>query len=421
MIKNEFEFHPVGQGLFYTGIIGDFVMVYDIGTLSRQKYIENEIDLFSKKLTGNNHKKVIDVLFLSHYDYDHISGIEYLLKSGFIIKKIIAPLITPLVELSWLSNTPVTPTFPYRSLQSILQEYTENLVQVEAVQESDTTDIQITSDDEDSENLEDISLNTFRSNQLASITTMKLKNIWQFTFFAQAIQQSWVHDWLLRILTYLNKQHSLKLSLNTNTYQNMNNDELADKIYTYVNQLYTPTNVNQLYTLTNPSADINVLIKEIRDITDNLGLSNVNRNMVSLILYHRPIKINTLSKFKSRLSKNRKLFLYKNNAQLLTGDSVFRDYKHLKILPTWHIFRIILPHFKYVDLMLLPHHGSKYGWHDDLLAYTNRFVVSYGLGNRSLHPHTLVINTIIFDPSYFSGRLIEVNQQPNSGLLIYVV
>lgn len=410
MINNEFEFHPVGQGLFYTGIIGDFVMVYDVGTLSSQTYINNEIDLFSQKLSINHHKKIIDVLFLSHYDKDHISGIEYLLNSGFHINKIIAPLITPLIELLWLSSTPFRHNSSiYRSLQSILQEYTDNFIQVEATQESDYADIQIPSDDEDRDNLEDISSNNFRSNRLANVTTMRLSDFWQFTFFAQAIQQSWVRNWLLSILTYLNNQHGLK---NANTYQSMDNDELANEIYTYVNQLYTSTK---------PRANINHLIAAIRKITKTLWLTPSERNLVSLILYHRPITVNSYSRFKSRLLKNRKLFLYKNNAQLLTGDSVFKDYKQLTLLPTWHIFKKILPHFKNVDLMLLPHHGSKYGWHDDLLAHSNRFVVSYGLGNSFRHPNALVINKIISDPSYFSGRLIQVNQQPNFGLLIYVV
>lgn len=70
--------------------------------------------------------------------------------------------------------------------------------------------------------------------------------------------------------------------------------------------------------------------------------------------------------------------------------------------------------------MLVPHHGSKYGWHNDLLTYTKYFVVSYGLGNTYFHPSSEVIKNILSDQSYFPMRLFEVNQQPDSRLIIKV-
>lgn len=57
MIDAEFEFHPVGQGLFYTGIIDDFVMVYDVGSSSGTNYVQKEIKLFSEKIATRKHKK----------------------------------------------------------------------------------------------------------------------------------------------------------------------------------------------------------------------------------------------------------------------------------------------------------------------------------------------------------------------------
>ena len=48
MIDIDFEFHPVGQGLFYSGIFthrngNQFSMVYDCGSDSTLSYLENEI------------------------------------------------------------------------------------------------------------------------------------------------------------------------------------------------------------------------------------------------------------------------------------------------------------------------------------------------------------------------------------------
>lgn len=128
------------------------------------------------------------MLFLSHYDNDHISGIGYLLQEGFRIKKIIAPLITPLVELAWLTGMTLNPNqlaspTEYRPLLSILSAYTDNFVQVEPIQEHFDDDIRILFNNNVNDNVEDITSNNLRNNIASNVTTMRLENHWQFTFF----------------------------------------------------------------------------------------------------------------------------------------------------------------------------------------------------------------------------------------------
>lgn len=43
---NRFEFHPVGQGLFYTGSLmhGTYQFVFDCGTENKQNYVNDCID-----------------------------------------------------------------------------------------------------------------------------------------------------------------------------------------------------------------------------------------------------------------------------------------------------------------------------------------------------------------------------------------
>ena len=80
-----FAFHPVGQGLFASGTLfpggkyclpskRNFSWVYDCGTASSQKFIDRELQRLS--LLTNS----IDLLTISHFDADHISGIARLLK-----------------------------------------------------------------------------------------------------------------------------------------------------------------------------------------------------------------------------------------------------------------------------------------------------------------------------------------------------
>lgn len=75
------DFYAVGQGLFSSGVINllnnKFVWVYDCGTSSKKSILQKEINYFK---TTNNQCKHIDLLTLSHFDKDHISGLEEILK-----------------------------------------------------------------------------------------------------------------------------------------------------------------------------------------------------------------------------------------------------------------------------------------------------------------------------------------------------
>lgn len=73
-------FHPVGQGLFSSGELifknsstAKFNWVYDCGTTSSQKLMKRAIDNFSR------YKDKLDLVIISHFDHDHISGIVQLL------------------------------------------------------------------------------------------------------------------------------------------------------------------------------------------------------------------------------------------------------------------------------------------------------------------------------------------------------
>lgn len=76
------EFHPVGQGCFYSGKIvhegkRQFNFVYDCGSNSDQEFIQDEIINHSVKKNG----EILDLCVISHFHYDHVSGIPELLKN----------------------------------------------------------------------------------------------------------------------------------------------------------------------------------------------------------------------------------------------------------------------------------------------------------------------------------------------------
>lgn len=97
-------FWPVGQGLFCSERFTDpadnttAVVVYDCG--STREILWNSIE---KKFMPQNYGK-IDLLFISHFHVDHISGIPYLLQN-YDIRNILLPVITTsLLAESYIYN-----------------------------------------------------------------------------------------------------------------------------------------------------------------------------------------------------------------------------------------------------------------------------------------------------------------------------
>lgn len=87
-------FHPVGHGAFYTEDFSPlpagraFRVVYDCGSDTLSPYdFRNIIANISQQ---NGYLLEVDLLFISHFDNDHINGIDYL-----IPKRVIIPFLSP--------------------------------------------------------------------------------------------------------------------------------------------------------------------------------------------------------------------------------------------------------------------------------------------------------------------------------------
>lgn len=95
---------PVGQGAFFTECFDmgryETIVVYDCGSTSKEPLI-SEIKQFK-----NEHKSFLDyapvpfnILFISHFDDDHVSGLKELLKKTLVDEAFIDELVK---EYSWL-------------------------------------------------------------------------------------------------------------------------------------------------------------------------------------------------------------------------------------------------------------------------------------------------------------------------------
>lgn len=93
-LHTERNFHPVGQGLFASGQFEynnsqPFRWVYDCGTESDAPRLKDQLDELCGAC-GDVEKPVLNLLAISHFDRDHVSGIPELLKR-FQVHTILLP------------------------------------------------------------------------------------------------------------------------------------------------------------------------------------------------------------------------------------------------------------------------------------------------------------------------------------------
>lgn len=75
MVTHKRYIFPVGQGGFSCERIGDYVVVYDCGSTTNPGLVEECIDHLSEDIDH------INILFISHFDKDHVNSIRYLLSN----------------------------------------------------------------------------------------------------------------------------------------------------------------------------------------------------------------------------------------------------------------------------------------------------------------------------------------------------
>lgn len=80
---HERVFFPVGQGGFAVERIGDYIVAFDCGSSTSLGLVESWIDLLTRHYVNR-----IDVLFISHFDNDHVNSIRYLLNNVKVVRTV---------------------------------------------------------------------------------------------------------------------------------------------------------------------------------------------------------------------------------------------------------------------------------------------------------------------------------------------
>lgn len=364
--KVERILHPVGQGAFYSESFYEAnghkcrTVVYDCGSTPKT-YIEEEIDSFFSN--GDS----VDILFISHFDNDHISGLEKL-KKTCTIDTVVMPLLNSIQKIYMLCNgvnkTLITNPESFFANSRVVFVQPTNLDDPGA--QAENRDVKYAELDESINNGDRI-----------------------------IFEQYWVY--IPCNYDYAKRHSDLIASLrNLDEFRKVdfeNKAQIDDIVKT---------------------AD-KALLGRINKIFKDMMPDGANR--ISMMLYSGPSQSTKgifaqceLNLFKDSAILNK---LYVGTAALYLGDT---DLNQSDILE--QLSNDIGQLKENIVILQLPHHGSKKNFNDGLLSFGDRdskkiFFSSFGTNNRYGHPSNSVICKVIA-----SGQKIAmVTEMKNSTII----
>lgn len=393
-IESSFKFHPVGFGLFTSGKIENFRFVYDCGSRSKTK-VNNCIELEYPKEEKIN----LDFLSISHFHFDHISGLKKLLDSVVKIDTIILPYYTPTERLLYIlslndNSVEFTPdgwefdflkdptgylisNFNEKIGKIILikggNEYLEDNIEIEnnqdkVIQESELENLEIdfsllenSDDNQQIKADEDIDSSKVYVKKYGSVNLYSSNKIpiWQFVFYYPPF---------------------------------------SHKAILYFNQILVKAGLKAI----NTKSDLKAIVDKVsfNKIATKTKMHGININNTSLILYHSPINKRNMYIYRLQVSMNKSPNCYFRRYGPINGCPAKGFFYSGDIdLKTYSVdidayFNILLDN---ICVFQIPHHGSIENWKPSI-SYRNKgalHVVSSKLSNNKLlHPNPKVLHSI---------------------------
>lgn len=374
MLQVQCRFYPVGQGLFYGGVIreqsdGDvkFSFVYDCGSSSKKSFLQNSIGEF-KDTSG----KRLDILVISHFDKDHICGLPQLIRN-IRIKKLILPFYSNIERLflyvKYLNDNGGRANKDIRKLILNTEEYfgkkAEEIVFISPEKNKDRVN-------------NDSKKNSQNKKYSRKIVDQEYKahfeKLWEFKFFNLiGINKDVERCFLCNLVRH---------GINVLDLGNVNGlVEIAESKSLL-------TKVKSAYELT-----IMIFTKGNRSINDT-----------SIVVYSGPIceDVNSIKflpdyRYEENDEKPKDTCNNKNRfGTLLTGDLNFNSIAEMEKERAF--FDDFLEGRElFTQVYLVPHHGSEKNYNKIIFEKFGIHVyavISYGKENRYKHPHDSTINAI---------------------------
>ncbi|MFD2969954.1 MBL fold metallo-hydrolase [Sphingobacterium bambusae] len=414
IIESKFTFFKAGQGCFYGGRIFNiekkkiYTIVYDCGTSKNvsgnTKSLSDEIAFFEKYPSFTKKaRKVIDILFISHLDYDHVSGLKKLLML-FEVKLIVLPYLDDELKAITLASVSYTSQSDEDEELLSIEEYNlfiQDPASLLRNRNNDATIIYITDEDDGDENaqqsnigVDDVVVTATSRNDIGTTgisevlknnAYIALDDHWEFIPHRLKVDDSKIRLFKTALRKKVKdfKTVSLKQLI-------LNNRKFAHECY-------------------------EKLIGEV--------------NCHGLVLYHGPILIKNNTSTCSISVENNIVgfaygkYYYTGNTEnhvgtLLMGDTSINPKNNPIKFPVR-----ISKKSETMAIIQIPHHGAKANWSSTRFskffnipvegeACCPMAVCNFGVGNRYGHPHPSIIDTlsINFLPNTQFNRVdVEIN------------
>jgi hypothetical protein len=350
-------FHPVGQGAFYSErhIDDNINIVYDCGTEYKNRGNKGTKGVVSQSFSKND---VIHYLFISHFDYDHISKISLLKKTVKKIENVVLPLLHEETKLFLSKIYLALEEDDLATLVSDPTQYFDPETQIIAVKPGESNEERLNKEDESGKGRKNNKVNIIRNGKILSLG---------------AKEYDWVfiphnYEYKIRSKAFVEKIQDSVVDL-----QKLKNDpeyatqkRIIDKLKRIYKDFDENINLNSMFLYSGPEKETNNEIYQV---------------------YQRRI----IDEFYSKLMCYN-LMLPKRPACLYTGDgdlnvvdvqSVYKDY--------WH----------FIGTIQIPHHGSLSSFNEKILFNRPFFCpISVGKNNSYGHPSQEVISRLLQYESY---------------------
>lgn len=338
-------FYPIGQGAFYSEKHDGINVVYDCGSKSSK----NKVD---KKIESAFNNETIDILFISHYDDDHINKIHLLLQHNTV----------DIVVLPLLHNE--DKILLYNFYLSLGFDLIAKLINNPNDFFSDGTKIifisPFESDDSRENNENTITLKEIKSgsaSELRSYSKILINDFWEYIPYN--------HSYFERnqqFIALLNDNHIDVENLRTDVNYGLKNKSIIKSIY---KKISGNINENSLLVYSGPT------------------------NNIKNFYLHHPIDSFW------RLECNRVACVFSGDSNFNTVDikAIFHE--------KWHL----------VGTVQIPHHGSKKDFNENFLDENHTLIcpISFGNENTFGHPNIQAIETI--KSKYSTAKLISENTE----------
>jgi len=303
-------------------------VIYDCGSSSNRLSLRNEIDSFSSE------RKVVDILFISHFDNDHINGIKYMKDQNFKFKNVIIPLINSKDKFIYiLKNIGDEDCLALiRNPQSFFGDQTR-IIKVSSDsngQSNRNESIDINVDESNENHLDET---TIKNNQAISISNRISKAFWFYIPFNYCEKQ---------------REESLRNELNKLENKEINEFINSPNIEAIINLSKNINNIYKKVCETNSSNNASMIIFS--------GLYIALRTFVLAFYGHCYFSMDEACLYCGDIGLNQK-----NIIDDITGKLGFSC--------------------NHIGLIQVPHHGSKASFSDDIYKINTRcdyFFLSYG-------------------------------------------